>query len=198
MQIVSEAPLDPLVGLGYELLGSETWPHGQDWHPTLITERLWVGGVPDSDTMTVAHQARLGADWSPSAHLGEFDAVVTLSALNGPGGSGVLEMRAGLLEEGDPAAMRQLVLEAVAAAVRWHDQGYRVLIRCRAGLNRSGLVGTLTLMELTGTDFDTSLRMLRELRSMNVLNSGRLESIGRDYAGDETFWETVRKLSNRE
>lgn len=186
------APLDPLALLGYE-----QWPtNGRwNWRPTLIHERLWMGGVPDSDALTLMGPEHLGGSWSPSAHKALFDAVVSLTALDGPAGTGVLELRAGMVDDHAGGIDKVLLTEALAHVLRWHRAGLRVLVRCRAGLNRSGAVAALTLMELEDLEFDSAVAKLRSLRSELVLNNQSIFDGVRAAADDPDFWVRVRSLS---
>jgi protein-tyrosine phosphatase len=68
-------------------------------------------------------------------------------------------------QEVDPEQLARLV----AQVVQWVRQGKRVLVRCFAGLNRSGLVVGCALAELTGLDGPTVIRALRNQRSPIVL-----------------------------
>lgn len=65
----------------------------------------------------------------------------------------------------DPDQLARLV----TMIVQWVREGRQVLVRCFAGLNRSGLVVGCALAELTGLDGRTVIRVLRAQRSPIVL-----------------------------
>jgi hypothetical protein len=93
-----------------------------------------------------------------------FDAVLTLFAWAQPFGWGVEELRYGFMD----AHPRHADMSRVVEAARWAYQrwvsGQRVLIRCQAGLNRSGLLTALVLM-LAGMDAAEAIRLIRSRRS---------------------------------
>ena len=97
-----------------------------------------------------------------------FDAVVTLFAWALPCSWGVEELRYGFPDaHPDLADMTRVVAAARWAHERW-SSGDRVLIRCQAGLNRSGLVTVLVLM-LAGRTAQDAIRLVRERRSAYAL-----------------------------
>ena len=169
-------PRDPLTGIKTELDPQHTWTSTVDWAPSMVYPRLWVGGVPDLEAMTLDVPGGRGPTWSPSAHKERFDAVVTMSALAGPAGSGVLELRAGLIDKVGEQPSPELVAEAVAATLRWHGEGKKVLVRCRAGLNRSALVAALALVHLEGITPGQAVTALRERRHPDALCNPTLEA----------------------
>jgi hypothetical protein len=93
-----------------------------------------------------------------------FDAVLTLFAWAQPFGWGVEELRYGFMD----AHPRHADMSRVVEAARWAHQrwvsGQQVLIRCQAGLNRSGLLTALVLM-LAGMDAAEAIRLIRSRRS---------------------------------
>ena len=130
---------------------------GNTWDEVL--PGLWQGGTPDEEWLhrrdTVGHGAR---DARP------FDAVVTLFSLARPFGPGVEELRFGFAD----AHPAHTDMDAVVRAARWaHERwraGQRVLIRCQAGWNRSGLVTALVLM-LDGWAAADAIERIRATRS---------------------------------
>lgn len=127
-----------------------------------ILPGLFMGGTHDDATV---------ADPMPLAGLGrrrEFDAVVTLYAWAQPVGWEVEELRYGF---GD-GALHGADLARVLRAATWaHDRwqaGDRVLVRCQAGLNRSGLVTALVLV-MAGWDPAEAIRHIRSRRSPHAL-----------------------------
>jgi protein-tyrosine phosphatase len=68
-----------------------------------------------------------------------------------------------------PAQIDRVAELAVCAAEQLRA-GRTVLVRCRAGLNRSGLVTAQTLIEL-GHDAPTAIALVRQARSGDALNN---------------------------
>ena len=135
------------------------------WAANEILPGLFMGGTHDDATV---------ADPMELAGLGrwrEYDAVVTLYAWAQPVAWEIEELRYGF---GD-GALDGADLERVLRAARWaHERwrsGDRVLIRCQAGLNRSGLVTALVLV-LDGWDPAEAIAHLRDRRSPHVLFNG--------------------------
>lgn len=185
------APRDPLTAFEEELLLHAQWARDIAWEPTEIVDRLFVGGAPDGDTMLTATASDLGQAWSPSAHAGLYDAVVTVAASVGPAGTGVLEMRAGYVDIGGGKPDPRLLAQAVASGVAWHRAGLRVLIRCRAGMNRSALVAALVLVIDQGMDFVDAVALLRSRRHALVLSNEDLRMFGAVLAVDRGFNASV-------
>lgn len=127
-----------------------------------ILPGLYMGGTADDDTVDVAVYAP-DLDYCPP-----FDAAVTLYAWANPFSWGVEELRYGF---GDGnmfgVDVNRLLRLAKWALDRW-SEGERVLIRCQAGLNRSGLITALTLM-MAGYEADEAIAMIRERRSQHAL-----------------------------
>ena len=151
----------------------ETWPEAT---PDEILPRLFQGGTQDEDVIgrpaARHHYARMSG-------LGQadypFDLVVTLYADAQPAPWGVREIRYGF-PDGPliPHDARQAVDLARMAHEDWCN-GYRVLVRCQAGVNRSGLVSALILM-LEGYDASAAIDLLRARRSPVVLSNSSFES----------------------
>jgi hypothetical protein len=122
-----------------------------------IVPGLFQGGTDDG--AWVDNGAELDRGHSPC----EFDAVVTLFAWAQPFGWGVEELRYGFMD----SHPRDTDMTRVVEAARWAHQrwkgGRRVLIRCQAGLNRSGLLMALVLM-LDGHDASDAIRLIRQRR----------------------------------
>jgi hypothetical protein len=118
-----------------------------------------MGGTADHDVVHIGTLRRFDLD-EPRP----FDAVVTLHAWAQPVSWEVEELRYGFAD-GDLAAadVVRVVRAAKWAWQRWRS-GDRVLIRCQAGLNRSGLVTALVLMQ-EGLPAREAIRMIRERRS---------------------------------
>lgn len=129
------------------------------WHASKILPGLFMGGTADFDVVSVAAERRFGVD-EPRP----FDAVVTLYAWAQPVSWEVEELRFGF-GDGDISGvdLDRLLRAAVWSWKRWRA-GDRVLIRCQAGLNRSGLVTALVLIREGYTAVD-AIRLIRERRS---------------------------------
>jgi protein-tyrosine phosphatase len=129
------------------------------WRGSEILPGLFMGGTADRDVVHVAAHPRYNVA-KPRA----YDAVVTLYAWAQPVSWEVEELRYGF-GDGDVHGvdLDRLIQAAVWAWQRWRG-GDRVLIRCQAGLNRSGLVTALVLM-LEGYDAIDAVRLIRTQRS---------------------------------
>lgn len=142
-----------------------SWP---DTAPTEILPGLWQGGTSEAN--------HLGMPTKPDHYRGErpFDLIVTLYADAQPAPWGVEEIRYGFPDaELEPSALARIQAIAAYARARWQE-GARVLVRCQAGVNRSGLVLALILMHL-GWDASRAVDHLREARSPRVLSNAEFE-----------------------
>ena len=142
-------------------LSAPRW-HSYNQYPTEpfaeILPGLYMGGTADDATVDVS---------MPLQGLGDpnlFDAVVTLYSWAQPMGWGVEEMRYGFAD----ASVEHFDTERLLRVSRWAyerwNAGEQVLIRCQAGLNRSGLVTALTMMH-AGFEPADAIRKIREQRS---------------------------------
>jgi hypothetical protein len=143
----------------------DTLPH--DWPdpaPTEILPGLWQGGTSES--------SHLGQPTKPNHYRGErpFDLIVTLYSDAQPAPWGVEEIRYGFLD-GELAPHDRERIERIAARVAesWRDGG-RVLVRCQAGVNRSGLVVAMAMVKL-GWSAEDAVARARVLRSGRVLSN---------------------------
>ena len=153
------------------------WPGATEYpghEPSEIAPGLFMGGTADADT--VANAASLARFGDPRP----FEAVVTLYAWARPVSWQVTELRYGFGDGAlDAVDMDRVVGAAVWAHARW-AAGDRVLVRCQAGLNRSGLVTALVLM-LAGWEPAAAVRQIRAARSPHALyNPAFVEWLGRD------------------
>lgn len=126
-----------------------------------IATNLFMGGTDDMDVIHFPAKNNKRTDLP-------FDAIVTMYAYAQPADWKVQEFRYGVPD----AAIADIDLNRLKQAVefgytRWMA-GDRVLVRCQAGLNRSGLVTALILMS-TGLDAETAIREIRTNRSEDAL-----------------------------
>lgn len=95
-----------------------------------------------------------------------FDAVITLFPKAYPAGYGVEEIRFGFpddLVSGVVEDYRQRILDlAIWGYQRWQG-GSKLLVRCAAGENRSGLI-TLLILQKHGLATDQAVALIREKR----------------------------------
>ena len=126
-----------------------------------ILPGLWMGGTADDDV------TRYGTS-EPAITRKHFDTVVTLYAWASPVDWYVKEVRLGFFDHSEVDLDEHDLAHAVRAAYRDWSRGKRVLIRCQAGWNRSGLITGLVLL-LDGKTPDDAIELLRERRSPNAL-----------------------------
>ena len=142
-------------------LSAPRW-HSDNQYPTEpfaeILPGLYMGGTADDATVNVS---------MPLQGLGDpnlFDAVVTLYSWAQPMGWGVEEMRYGFADASvEHFDTDRLLRVSKWAFDRWND-GEQVLIRCQAGLNRSGLLTALVLINEGYSPAD-AIALIREKRS---------------------------------
>ena len=117
-----------------------------------------MGGTDDADVINLPASRNLVRTDLP------FDAIVTMYAWAMPADWKIQEFRYGVPDASiahiDLARLKQVVEFGYN---RWLS-GDRVLIRCQAGLNRSGLVTALILMS-TGLDAETAIEEIRKKRA---------------------------------
>jgi hypothetical protein len=135
-----------------------------------IIPNLWVGGTDDLDTIEDA----VNLHTSRNITKDDFDAVVTLYAWAQPVDWMVEEIRFGFYDSGVSHIDMKALGRAVTFAVDQVQAGKKVLIRCQAGLNRSGLTAALALMQL-GYTAEDAIALLREKRSKYVLINKEFE-----------------------
>lgn len=83
---------------------------------------------------------------------------------------GVEVIHAPNYDDGDHHLTRELLNVAIKAAHRVElavKRGRKVLVTCRAGMNRSGLVSALALHFIYGWDGQTCIRRVRRMRKTN-------------------------------
>ena len=127
-----------------------------------IAPNLFMGGTDDAD---VIHRT---APHNTARKDLPFDAIVTMYAWARPADWKVQEFRYGIYD----SAITEIDLDRLKQAVefgynRWLS-GDRLLVRCQAGLNRSGLVTALIMMS-TGLDAETAIEQIRKNRGEDAL-----------------------------
>lgn len=132
-----------------------------------ILPGLWMGGTSDHATLS-----RNPAQ--PEITSFHFDAVATLYASAVPVDWYVKELRLGFFDH-DRVDIDQHDLDQVVASLYSDWQaGKRVLIRCQAGWNRSGLVTGLVLMR-EGFGAEEAIDLIRRMRSPHALCNSTFE-----------------------
>jgi hypothetical protein len=129
-----------------------------------IAPGLWMGGTDDYDT--VDRPSDLPRLYKES----EFDAVVTLNAYASPFGWYVKELRYGFPDAPlDANQVEEIEKIAEWAYLEW-SQGKKVLVRCQAGMNRSGLVTALILIrhQIKAAD---AVKLIRKKRDIDALSN---------------------------
>jgi hypothetical protein len=123
-----------------------------------IIENLYMGGTDDNDVITLPANPYAKRTDLP------FDSIVTMYAWARPADWKVQEYRYGVPD----ARISDMDLSRLRQAVNWGfkqwRKGDRVLVRCQAGLNRSGLVTALILMK-TGMSAEDAIRTIRKNRA---------------------------------
>ena len=148
------------------------WPA---YAPDEILPGLWQGGTEDHHVI---------GNPIPVDHYRfqfPFDFVVTLYADAQPAPWGVQELRFGFYDAGLTPENAKIAIEIAQIAYDQWQRGRRVLIRCQAGVNRSGLISALVLM-LHGHSADDAIALLRYRRSPLVLFNRNFEQWLRESA----------------
>jgi len=130
-----------------------------------ILPNLWQGGTDDDETI-YRGQKRLPTMNDPKP----FDVVVTLDSYTLPVGWLVKELRFGFADgPADDEIYEEIERISDWAFVEW-NAGSRVLIRCQAGLNSSGLVTALVLLK-AGRNFEEVIELIRSQRGEYALSN---------------------------
>jgi protein-tyrosine phosphatase len=127
-----------------------------------ILPNLYMGGTGDNDIV------RFGKRLPQLHEREEFDSVVTCYSYAQPMSWYVHENRYGFAD----GPMDHKTFEKAQELASWlHSEwkaGKKCLSRCQAGLNRSGLVIALVLMQ-DGFTADDAIALIREKRDRNAL-----------------------------
>lgn len=145
--------------------------HSKQYPDALFSEilpNLFQGGTDDNDVIHVAHSNYQRRSDMP------FDSIVTMYAWAKPADWNVQELRYGIPDN----LISDIDLERLRKAVDFaHQQwksGDRVLIRCQAGLNRSGLVTALVLIK-EGYQPTEAIELIRAQRGEYALCNHHFE-----------------------
>jgi hypothetical protein len=153
----------PTPTLGELLAGTDSW-QPPPYAPTEILPGLHQGGTDDHDVLS-----RAGDDFRRRGSY-PFDTVITLYASAQPAPWGIEELRFGFLDDTLLDGETDTVIRAARFAfTRWLD-GAEVLIRCQAGMNRSGLVTALVLVMAGLTPAQAVALIRRERGSACLFN----------------------------
>jgi len=130
-----------------------------------VLDGLWVGGTDDNDTLG-DYRAWGGGQAFITPEF--FDTVVTMYQYANPVDWLVKEYRYCIYDSDvNHFDWAELFATAKFAHTEWQS-GKRVLIRCQAGLNRSGLVTALVLIR-EGFSPEEAISLIREKRSPDAL-----------------------------
>lgn len=148
----------------------DAWFTLPDTAPTQICHGLWVGGTADEDTIGNPPGPE---HYEPSTY--PFDLVITLFSDAQPAPWQVEEIRYGFPDADlTDEVVERCTTYAAYAHERW-TEGARVLVRCQQGLNRSGLVVALILMEQGHTGAQ-AVELLRAARGPLMLCNEAFET----------------------
>ena len=138
-----------------------------------ISPGIYMGGTQDADSRLATNTSADGfANHNRPSFYDDkkFQTVVTLYLWANPTGDGVKELRLPFRDDYqinfDVNAMFSIVRDA---HYDW-SSGKRVLVRCQAGQNRSGLVMALILMR-DGKSADEAIEVVRTHRNFGALNN---------------------------
>lgn len=129
-----------------------------------VLPNLWQGGTDAFDEVGRGNNNRRITNL-------DFDSVYTMCSLSNPVMNGVLEVRKAIRDGNmsDFNPERDLYDLVVMAHKDWLN-GKRVLIRCQAGWNRSGLLMALVLIR-EGHTASEAIDLIREKRSRHALSN---------------------------
>ena len=138
-----------------------------------ILPGLTLGGTDDRDVIFEGIQG-WGQDHTPSITIENFDTVITMYAFARPVDWFVKEFRFGIYDHDMQDFDTDELHDLVVAAHRDWKKGKRVLVRCQAGINRSGLVMALMLIR-DGYTAEAAIDLMRHKRGEAVLANQHFE-----------------------
>lgn len=138
-----------------------------------ILPGLHLGGTDDAD---VVYEDAAGSRSDHKAFITpeHFDTVVTMYAYARPVDWFVKEFRFGIYDSDMKDFQTDELHDIVIAAHRDWKKGKRVLVRCQAGINRSGLVMALMLIR-EGYSAEDAINLMRTKRGEAVLANKHFE-----------------------
>ena len=145
-----------------------------------ILPNLFMGGTHDDDVVYAKPTDK------HKINNNKFDCVITMYAWANPTDWGVEEIRYGIPDSDIKDANIQKLLEiAYWGLSRWRN-GEKLLVRCQAGLNRSGLITTLILM-MDHLHPISAIKLIREKRTPFAL-------FNKNYVAwlTESAWQEVK------
>jgi hypothetical protein len=139
-----------------------------------ILPGLYLGGTDDAD---VVYEDAAGSRFEHKAFITpeHFDTVVTMYAYARPVDWFVKEFRFGIYDSDMKDFQTDELHDMVVAAHRDWKKGKRVLVRCQAGINRSGLVMALVLIR-EGYSAQDAISLMRNKRGRAVLANKHFEA----------------------
>ena len=126
-----------------------------------ILPGLWQGGTHDWDVMGISGWRK---PEQPYITRSDFDTVITLYAAAKPVDWHVRELRYGMWDSNLADVDFADIFDIVELAHSDWLKGKKVLIRCQAGWNRSGLITALVLIR-EGYSPAEAIRLIREQRN---------------------------------
>lgn len=139
-----------------------------------ILPGLHLGGTDDAD---VVHEGAAVSRFDHKAFItrDDFDTVVTMYAFARPVDWFVKELRFGVYDSDMKDFQTDELRDIVVTAHRDWKNGKRVLVRCQAGINRSGLVMALMLIR-EGYTAEDAINLMRTKRGEAVLANKHFEA----------------------
>lgn len=129
-----------------------------------ILPGLWQGGTADDDA---------GGRWrsKPAITLKDFDTCITMYAYANPADWHIREIRYGIYDSNMDDFDAEELFDIIRIAHSDWKKGKRILSRCQAGWNRSGLITALILIR-DGMSAEDAIALIQKKRSPNALCNG--------------------------
>jgi hypothetical protein len=139
----------------------DNWYREALWSEVL--PNLWQGGTAGNDEMFYGKP-------EPTARItkADFDTVITMYGYAQPADWHVRELRYGIYDSDMNDFDYEELFELVRSAHMDWQKGKKVLIRCQAGWNRSGLITALVLIR-DGMPARQAIDLIRDTRSPHAL-----------------------------